>query len=1456
MRKAQGILAMLFVCLLVVSSFGQERTGTTLIAREIVDGPVPSEVREALIEPSADAYVTAINFHGVSVQLGVLQTLLQEFPVEGGSYIALSSGRVADIPGEATTFISTNVQGVDIPGGSPDGIDAYDVATLTVTLDLTALTSTDKPILRFYFKFMTEEVPTFVGSVFQDFFTVFVYDAEGNLVENIARLPDGSPFTIDNAWPLMNQVGGSSEDPLPPYPNPNDVNFNGCTDIRAVEFDLSGLAGQVCTIVFQLGDAGDEIYDSAVFLDGFAISTEGQEPGENQIELGPLTIYANKIDEIDYGRYRLTGNVNIDGYLWFEGPIEVNTLTKVVTGTCKVRFSSGKALNIYLTDVETTFYIDASVDPPEFRFATGFQELGFKVAGIALVARDFKIFVNHPTYGFGIEGDVGLKIAHMKGGGPQGTIEAKGLYISSLLGIGFSSASIEAQNVGLGGGFKLEYLKLVYQPPTDTFSMEATLCVPYWHGTCFDGGITLVDGALDSVSLGFEHSIGIIIIPLPPPPNGIYLQRLAGSLGELATGNPTIGAELGMTLGPEEEFAGHTFHLLRFNITGTIGNGFLQASGTVTVFWEGGEFTSASVTWEQARGVILEGSLDLFGILAGMLRARVDNVDGKLRAFGILTAQMPDWVPLVGNRQFPSVKAAWVDWDFGFEVRVQGGWGPFEWDIPISLLITPNPDSPYCKACLFVLTIPLTDVKIGAGCNLTPLFEAAKSPSALCALMAAKALYEETFYVPEGEPFIIARVEAGPGITPYLELVDPNGLVITPEYAQSHPEDFIVRTNTTLGELWIGVREPMAGAWTLRLPEAQNKSWLATAKQDVSFQVLGGIPAPMIDVTAPAVDVTTSDTVDIMWEAEAAVEGASVSLFYTPIQDEAGYLIAEGLPLTGSYTWDVRGTVPGTYWICAAVDDGHNTMRKSCAPGKVTITKDPPQAVLTAPQQVQVGEDVILDATSSSDPWNADLAYSWILLSAPAGSGAIIVPEPIPENAHLVPDLPGEYVVRLLVCDPYGMGDVTEVTITATAPPTSLVVPQIGNILFVGTEFTLLATVYDPTGNPAVGQPVYFEIVEGPHTGLSATFLTDLSGKAAFTYTGVAEGIDTIRVWTGADEFDQAPENLRATRGVVWLHEDEEDVCSTLCTAFETPAWHMVALPGELCPPCVYDGCGDVTCALCDDLDPCYIFYYDPDQRSYVMAPPKENICYHQGMGFWVRTYEPDVQVCVDVEVPTEDVAVPLAAAWNMIGNPFPFDVAVSGLRVRYQDQELSLLEAQAQGWVSAYLFGYDSVNGGYVVLDPEEGILEAWHGYWLRAYVECELIVPAEPASSAPPAGALSPQDIERLGIEPPPPPNLPSLAGELRVLPIPNPVRDVNTPTFRVLGICPCSVQALRVEIYDTAGNLVWEDEVQGAELAWHTENLDGLPLANGVYLYKAYVKVNDEWIPAGVQKVAIFR
>jgi hypothetical protein len=84
----------------------------------------------------------------------------------------------------------------------------------------------------------------------------------------------------------------------------------------------------------------------------------------------------------------------------------------------------------------------------------------------------------------------------------------------------------------------------------------------------------------------------------------------------------------------------------------------------------------------------------------------------------------------------------------------------------------------------------------------------------------------------------------------------------------------------------------------------------------------------------------------------------------------------------------------------------------------------------------------------------------------------------------------------------------------------------------------------------------------------------------------------------------------------------------------------------------------------------------------------------------------------------------------------------------------------------------------------------------------------------------------------------SLPSveLREKLEVLVVPNPVRDVHTATFVVRGI---TVERMKVEIYDLSGRRVWEGEALGNKLLWHTQDLSGLPLANGVYLYRVVVE-----------------
>jgi len=95
--------------------------------------------------------------------------------------------------------------------------------------------------------------------------------------------------------------------------------------------------------------------------------------------------------------------------------------------------------------------------------------------------------------------------------------------------------------------------------------------------------------------------------------------------------------------------------------------------------------------------------------------------------------------------------------------------------------------------------------------------------------------------------------------------------------------------------------------------------------------------------------------------------------------------------------------------------------------------------------------------------------------------------------------------------------------------------------------------------------------------------------------------------------------------------------------------------------------------------------------------------------------------------------------------------------------------------------------------------------------------------------------------------------LEGLVSVVNIPNPVRDVDTTTFVVRGI---GVEAIKIQIFDLSERLVFEGEADGTELVWHTMNDLGEYLANGVYFYRALVRVEDTWVTTTFQKLVILR
>ncbi|OGY99460.1 MAG: hypothetical protein A2945_01220 [Candidatus Liptonbacteria bacterium RIFCSPLOWO2_01_FULL_52_25] len=282
-QNLKFIPVILFTLFLLQShtSTAQSRTSNAVLSPQTLSPIDISSLANAILAPDTSQFFTSAAFTGADVQTHVFTQGLQGFPTNGNSFLVLSSGVASQAPGTASTFVSNTVGGGT--GVSPDGFNALDVATLTLTLNV----PNDAQMLSFGFKFGTEENPTFLNSVFQDFFT-----AKINGSTNIALLPNNDTVTVDNADPFSNDITGDSTLPTGEFPSPNDVVYNAVLrNTQTASFNLTPFRGQTITIAFQIGDAFDSALDSAAFIDNLRIERGGCTPVDpNVLANTPLAL--------------------------------------------------------------------------------------------------------------------------------------------------------------------------------------------------------------------------------------------------------------------------------------------------------------------------------------------------------------------------------------------------------------------------------------------------------------------------------------------------------------------------------------------------------------------------------------------------------------------------------------------------------------------------------------------------------------------------------------------------------------------------------------------------------------------------------------------------------------------------------------------------------------------------------------------------------------------------------------------------------------------------------------------------------------------------------------------------------------------------------------------------------------------------------------------------------------
>jgi len=271
-----------------------------------------------------------------------------------------------------------------------------------------------------------------------------------------------------------------------------------------------------------------------------------------------------------------------------------------------------------------------------------------------------------------------------------------------------------------------------------------------------------------------------------------------------------------------------------------------------------------------------------------------------------------------------------------------------------------------------------------------------------------------------------------------------------------------------------------------------------------------GAPEEIIAESAPSLSVTYSD-----------IRGGHISVQYgenVELDPGAGNINADPLfvkPALGDYR--LRDQSPcidkGTNSGAPETDkngaprpqDGNNDGIAVCDQGAFeggVYTNVAPIANAGADQSLHAGDAATLNGTASSDPdENYQLTYQWTVVAKPGGSSAVLS-DPTSATPAFVADLPGDYLVELVVTDSLGLRSLPDQVLVSTsnAPP----VADAGDDQPVVERGTLIrldgSRSYDLDGDAISLQWSLLSIPAGSRAALSdptalrPTFIADVNG--------------------------------------------------------------------------------------------------------------------------------------------------------------------------------------------------------------------------------------------------------------------------------------------------------------------------------------------------------------------------
>ena len=262
----------------------------------------------------------------------------QDDPFGLTSGIVLSTGKVTDLPGENTVDGGFSPSTRDLSTDFGFSGSSGDSISLQISFDV----GNTAQKLFFQYVFGSEELVEYAGDKFNDSFSLKLNDS------NLAKLTDpGEPeVTVNNL--AATPFGPYSSDFVynPVSPTSNQTKLDGYT--KPLTFEGKLIPNARNTLVINVQDVGDGIYDSSVFIKGDTLGTIPIDIPQNTSD-GKKTIEVNGSD----------GTVTIDNFGGVGRGANPSTAVIAEVDTLKFKGKSLTAQNLLLTqngsDLQSSF---------------------------------------------------------------------------------------------------------------------------------------------------------------------------------------------------------------------------------------------------------------------------------------------------------------------------------------------------------------------------------------------------------------------------------------------------------------------------------------------------------------------------------------------------------------------------------------------------------------------------------------------------------------------------------------------------------------------------------------------------------------------------------------------------------------------------------------------------------------------------------------------------------------------------------------------------------------------------------------------------------------------------------------------------------------------------------------------------------------------------------------------